>query len=111
MTKKMLIVGCGALIAAAFVMLNGTSADAAGYRARVAVFADERVMEAVPMPSAKVVLVRPFFPPPIVEVERRQAAYKIVEEPRPPFVLRGLFKDRVVFPRRPLVSVEEVVYR
>jgi hypothetical protein len=45
-------------------------------------------------------------PPVKVEFEAKEAsAYKIVAEPQPPKVVRGLFRDRVIQPRRQKLSV------
>ena len=70
----------------------------------------ECIVEPVPVVRAKPVRPRAMLrqAPPVViaEVEKRPAAYRIVEQPRDPYVVRGPFKDRVVFPKRPLVTVE-----
>jgi hypothetical protein len=107
----MLIVGCCALIAAVFISFQETTADAANPAPKVIV-ADggEYIVEPMPLAHAKPVrhraLMRQVPPAVIVEVERRPAAYRIVEQPRDPYVVRGPFKDRVVFPKRPLITIE-----
>jgi hypothetical protein len=59
-----------------------------------------------------VVKVRTFARPVVVGgvvagVERRAAPqYTIVEQPSNPFVWNGIFRDRVVFPKRKQLSVE-----
>jgi hypothetical protein len=43
----------------------------------------------------------------VVEAEKREASkYTIVEQPSTPFVWNGIFRDRVVIPRRKQLSVE-----
>ena len=44
--------------------------------------------------------------PAVAEIETRQPMYRIVEQQREPRILSGLFRDRVVFPRRPALSIE-----
>jgi len=60
-------------------------------------------------PAPRVVVATPrvyvAVPRPVLAVETRTPVYQIVEQPRPP-VVRGVFRDRIVFPRRPSVSVE-----
>ena len=44
---------------------------------------------------------------PLMTLEQRPApAYTVVETPRAPWVYRGLFRDRVVVPRRTNLSIE-----
>jgi hypothetical protein len=43
-----------------------------------------------------------------VEFERRTPSYRVIEETASPYVVRGLFNDRVRVPRRPVLSVEKV---
>jgi hypothetical protein len=111
MTKKVLFVCCCALIAAAFVSFQNATANAANPAPRVIV-ADggDCIVESVPVVRAKPVrpraLLRQAPPAVIAEVERRPAFYRIVEQPRDPYVVRGPFKDRVVFPKRPLITIE-----
>ena len=45
--------------------------------------------------------------PAMTVVQQPAPAYSIVETPREPFVVNGLFRDRVVVPRRMNLSVEK----
>ena len=54
--------------------------------------------------------VRPLYvatPKAVVSVERRTPTYTITEEPRDPFVIRGIFTDRVRMPRGKQITVEK----
>jgi len=42
----------------------------------------------------------------VTVIQQPAPAYTVTEQPRKPFAVQGLFRDRVVFPRRPALTVE-----
>ena len=69
----------------------------------------ERTVEPRVVVPRSTVVTRTAVVPSTTVVQTQVQAYQVVETPQAPFAVRGLFRDRVVIPRRSNVSVVPVL--
>jgi hypothetical protein len=77
---------------------------------RTVVVSDSCTKDTCTTPVVRYRYARPLLAAPVVvaapvAVESKQPEVKIIEQPRTPFVIRGMFTDRVRFPRGKSLSV------